>query len=293
MKQYTYYPGCSLKGTGRAYEESLLAVCEALDLSLNELEDWNCCGATAYMSVDESKALALAARNLALAEKSSDDMVVPCSGCYLVLGKTKKTIQDYPETSESVGDILNRNDLDYQGKVQVRHPLEVLLTDVGLEAIKQRVVRPLTELKIAPYYGCQIVRPYATFDHQIYPTGMDRLFEALGAEVVPYPLKTRCCGGSLTGTINEVGLRLVYILLKEAQKREANVIVTLCPLCHFNLDSYQDQVAAKYDDVALPVLYFTQVIGLALGLAPEKLGLQRHLVSTAALSTPAEPVAAS
>ncbi len=132
--------------------------------------------------------------------------------------------------------------LRYSGNTPVRHPLDVLINDVGLEAIKQKVRKPLKGLKVAPYYGCQIVRPYATFDDQYNPTTMDRLLEALGATVVRYPLKTKCCGGSLTGTLPEAGHPLVYILLKEAKKRGADCLATVCPLCQFNLDAYHAQV---------------------------------------------------
>lgn len=283
-KSYTYFPGCSLKGTGRAYEESLLAVLSALDVEVKEINDWNCCGATAYMAVDESKALALAARDLAIAEQDDCDLLVPCSGCFLVLEKTKKQLEDYPDKRATVSGLLRESGLEYRGKVKVRHPLDVILNDVGLEKIKERVKEPLEGLNIAPYYGCQIVRPYATFDHQTYPVTMDQLFEAVGATVVRYPLKTRCCGGSLTGTIPNVGDRLSYILLKEASKRGADTIATLCPLCQFNLDSYQDRISGTYEPVNMPVVYFTQILGLALGLSAKELGLHRHIISTKTLT---------
>lgn len=283
--KYVYYPGCSLKGTGKAYEESLLAVCRALGMELEEIEDWNCCGATAYMSIDESKALALAGRNLALADHQKADIVAPCSACYLVLNKTQKTLKEYPDMRRRVDQALKTVGLTYRGNVKVRHPLDVLVNDIGLKTIAQKVVRPLRGIKFAPYYGCQIVRPYSTFDDQIRPVFMDKLLEALGAEVVSYPLKTRCCGGSLTGTLPEVGLRLAYILIKEARKRGADAIVTVCPLCQFNLDGYQDQISSKYEKVSMPILYFTQVLGWAMGLEAKPLGLKRSIV-------PAEPVLA-
>ena len=229
--KYLYFPGCSLKGTGKAYEESLLAVFGALGVELQELEDWNCCGATAYMSVDETKSYALAGRILALAERENLDVVAPCSACYLVLNKTQKSLQEHPELHRKVTGALKAAGLDYKGTVKVRHPLDVLMNDVGLDAIKQKINSPMAGHKFAPYYGCQIVRPYATFDDQHNPVTMDQILEASGAECVDYPLKTRCCGGSLTGTVPEVGLRLAYILIKEAKQRGAEAIVTVCPLC--------------------------------------------------------------
>lgn len=277
--KYAYFPGCSLKGLGRAYEESLLPVMRHLGVELVELDDWNCCGATAYMSVDEEKACVLAARNLALAEKAGPhDLVAPCSACYLVLNKTKHYLEDLPEIRQSVHRALGAAGLHYRGGTPVRHPLDVLVHDVGLDVIKEKVVRPLQGLKVVPYYGCQVVRPYATFDDAWNPTTMDRLLATLGAEVVPYPLKTKCCGASLTGTLPEAGLRLSYILLKEAVRRGADVIATICPLCQFNLDAYHDKLARRWSDVRIPTVYFTQLMGLAFGLPAEQLGLQRGFV---------------
>jgi heterodisulfide reductase subunit B len=282
MKKHLYFPGCSLKGSGRAYEESFLAVSRALGLEMRELEDWNCCGATAYMSVDETKSYALAGRNLAIAEREDLDVVAPCSACYLVLNKTQHALQDHPELRAKVVKALKAGGLDYKGTVKVRHPLDVMINDVGLDKISKLIKNPLKGLKLASYYGCQIVRPYATFDDQHDPVTMDKLMIAAGAECVPWPLKTRCCGGSLTGTVPDAGLRLAYILIKEAQKRGAGAIVTLCPLCQFNLDGYQDQMAGKYEKVKMPVLYFTQVLGLALGLSESELGIKRGIISAKA-----------
>jgi heterodisulfide reductase subunit B len=277
--KYSYFPGCSLKGLGRAYEESLLPVLKHLGVELDELEDWNCCGATAYMAVDEGKACVLAARNLALAQKSGHaQMLAPCAACYLVLNKAQHYLQEYPAMRATVDRALDTAGLKFSGTLPVRHPLDVLINDVGLDAIKQKVRRPLSGLKVAPYYGCQMVRPYATFDDQYNPTTMDRLIEALGATVVRYPLKTKCCGGSLTGTVPEAGIRMVYILHNEARKRGADCLATVCPLCQFNLDAYHAPLRAQYGPVVVPTVYFTQLMGLAFGLPEEDLGLRRAAV---------------
>ncbi|MCX5785141.1 MAG: CoB--CoM heterodisulfide reductase iron-sulfur subunit B family protein [Elusimicrobia bacterium] len=281
--KYQYFPGCSLKGTGRAYEESFLAVFRALGIEVKELDDWNCCGATAYMSVDETKSYALAGRNLAIAERETPDVIAPCSACYLVLNKTMLGLKEHPELRRKVTGALKAGGLDYKGTAKVRHPLDVLVNDVGLEEIKKRVKRPLTGMKLAPYYGCQIVRPFATFDDQHNPVTMDKLIETAGAQCVDWPLKTHCCGGSLTGTVPEAGLRLAYIILKEAKKRGAQALVTPCPLCQFNLDGYQDQIARKYERIDIPVLYFTQVIGLAMGIPASELGIKRGIISAKAI----------
>jgi len=280
---YPYYPGCSLKSTGKPYDESMRAVFAALGHSLEEIDDWNCCGATAYMSISEEKAFALSARNFALAEKHNGtgdvNLVVPCAACYLGLNKAQRYLRDHDDLRQTVSKALAEAGLTYRGKVKVRHPLEVLINDVGMDAIKARVTRPLKGLKVASYYGCQLVRPYADFDDQHDPTSMDRIVSALGGTPVDWPLKTRCCGGSLTGTVPDVGYRLSYVLLREAQRRDCDVIITACPLCQFNLECYQPTMSrANHTTVHMPVVYFTQLMGVAFGLAERALGLQRLFV---------------
>jgi heterodisulfide reductase subunit B len=281
---YLYFPGCSLESTGRAYGESMLAVFKALNVPVSELEDWNCCGATSYMAINELKAFALSARNFALAAKQNTgdgpaNMLVPCAACYLGLNKTNRYLSEHPELAEKVDGALKAAGLTFDNKTKVRHPLDVLCNDIGIDKVKAQVKRPLAGMKVACYYGCQLVRPYADFDDQHNPTTMNRLMEALGAETVDWPLKTRCCGGSLTGTIQDVGLRLSFILLREARKRGANVIATACPLCQFNLECYQSKIGSMYDEsVDIPVAYFTQLMGMGFGLEQREVGLQRLFV---------------
>lgn len=279
--KFTYFPGCSLKGLGKAYDESFLAVCRRLNIELQELEDWNCCGATAYMAVDEHHAVILAARNLALAEKQGpEDIIAPCAGCYLVLNKAEKYLEKYPRLAERVKGALAKEGYTYTGQRKVLHPLDVLVSKVGVEKIKQKITNSLKGLKVACYYGCQIIRPYAVFDDQHDPQTMDNLIACTGAEPIDFPLKTKCCGGSLTGTLSEVGLNLCHALLREMKKRGADVIVTACPLCQFNLDAFQTEICKEHgEDVSLPVLYFSQLLGLALGASPKEVGLQRQIVS--------------
>jgi heterodisulfide reductase subunit B len=242
--------------------------------------------------VDEGKACALAARNLAIAEQDGlAQVMAPCSACYLVLNKTQHYMQEFPAMRGLVDKALGSVGLKVSQDTPVRHPLDVLINDVGLEAVKQKVTQPLKGLKVAPYYGCQIVRPYSTFDDQADPETMDNLLKVLGAEVIDWPLKTKCCGGSLTGTLPEAGLRLSYILLKEALKRGANVIATVCPLCQFNLDGYHDKIEAKWQSVRIPTVYFSQLMGLAFGMPANRLGLQRGFIPMPALPK-AEAVAA-
>ncbi|MBZ5581932.1 MAG: CoB--CoM heterodisulfide reductase iron-sulfur subunit B family protein [Acidobacteriia bacterium] len=279
MKPYGYFPGCSLRGTGAGYEYSLLALFRVLDLPVEEIQDWNCCGATSYMSIDEESAFVLSARNLALAQKAGcKDLLAPCSACYLVLRKTQDYVARYPKIGSHVQESLRAAGLPPLNGVRVRHPLEVLYSDVGLERIRSRVVRPWRGGRVACYYGCQLVRPYDEVDRAHNPTRMDELLAAIGAPTVDYPLKTLCCGGALTGTMHPIGVRMNYILLKEAVRKGAQAVVTVCPLCQYNLDAHQAEIRRKTGTtIDMPVFFFTQLLGWALGADPESLGLKRAI----------------
>lgn len=276
---YLYYPGCSLKGTGIAYEESLLTTFRLLEIPIKELPDWNCCGATAYMSVSEPSATLMAARNLALARQTgSRDLLAPCNACYLALRKSQDLVIHHPQISRAVERFLEQAGLPHLDSVRVRHPLEVLYTDVGIGRLRELTTRRLQGVRMACYYGCQAVRPYGEVDSPHDPTRMDEILKAVGVDVVEYTLKTKCCGGSLTGTIHDVGVRLNYILLKEAMRQGAQAIVTICPLCQFNLDAYQAEIRKQTgESIDMPVLYLTQVVGWALGGSFRELGLHRAI----------------
>jgi heterodisulfide reductase subunit B len=276
---YTYYPGCSLESTSKAYDESLRKVFELLKLGLHEIPDWNCCGATMYMSVDEHLASSLSARNLAIAEPFGRDVVAPCSSCFTILSKTHRLMRENTEVRMSVHEALAPAGLQYNLSLRIRHPLDVIVNDVGIQVIKLEAKRDLAGLRIANYYGCQIVRPERGFDDRENPTTMDNLFEALGATNVYFPMKVRCCGGMLMTTHPDVGLKLVKELLDCAQESHADAIVTTCPLCQMNLEAYQRKINSRYDTrFEIPVLFFTQLLGLALGASSEELGLQRLLI---------------
>lgn len=280
-KRYTYFPGCSLKATGVAYEESLLTLFRLLDLSIQELDDWNCCGATSYMAIHRGSALVLGARNLALVQRAgATEVMVPCSACYLALSKTQDFAEHYPAIRTEVQEGLERAGLPFPAAIHVRHPLEILFHDVGADRLKAKVARRWTGGPIACYYGCQAVRPYSDVDHAYNPTRMEQLLKAVGVPTVAYPLKTRCCGGSLTGTITDVGVRLNQILLKEAVRKGAQAMVTICPLCQFNLDAYQGQMRETSERLDMPVLYLTQVLGWVLGGDRKALGLHRSISGT-------------
>jgi heterodisulfide reductase subunit B len=285
--RYTYYPGCSLESTSRAYDVSLRTVFRLLGHELEELEDWNCCGSTAYMSVAETMALAVCARNLALAERRGGTLVAPCSACYTVLSKTDRFLREQPELRARVAEALAEAGLAYHGGVAIRHPLDILINDVGLEAIAAVAVRSLEGIRVAPYYGCQIVRPERGFDDREAPMALDRLFARLGATVVDYPMKVRCCGGMLMTTAGDVGLRLCYELLQCAADAGAQVIATTCPLCHINLEAYQGTINRRFKaKLRMPVVFFTQLVGLALGADDRELGLDRLLIPFAPVLAP-------
>jgi heterodisulfide reductase subunit B len=289
--EYLYYPGCSLESAGKPYDESLRAVFRTLGLGLKELDDWNCCGATMYMSVDETVSLAISARNLALAQKDGNrELVAPCSACYTVLLKTNRFLRESPQLKKKVDRILGKAGLQYDLKVTIRHPLDVLVNDIGIEAVALAAKRSLEGVTFAPYYGCQIVRPERGFDDREFPSSMDRLFERLGAKSAYFPLKTRCCGGMLMVTFPRVCLQLVKDLLECAAENDAHCIVTTCPLCQVNVEAYQDRVNKAFGtSYEIPVLFFTQLLGLALGCSEKELGLQRSLI---ALKAPLSPLLA-
>lgn len=285
---YGYFPGCSLERNAAAYHVSTLAVARPLGVELKEIDDWNCCGATEYLALNQTAAYALIARNLAQAASNggSGQLVAPCSACYLNLRKTDKVLAEYPQVAGRVNEALAAGGLAYRpGSLRVRHLLDVFFNDVGVEALAARTVRPLTGLRVAPYYGCMIVRPefHVPLDNPEYPTSLDRLLEALGAEVVDYPLKAHCCGGHMTQISEATGFEMIRRLVHGADLVHADLIATLCPMCQLNLDGFQGAMNRHFGtSYHMPVLYFTQLIGLALGLEPSALGIGQELVSAAA-----------
>ena len=275
---YTYFPGCCMHGFARHCQDSLYAVFNALGLELRELPDWNCCGATTYISVEEHQAFALAARNLAMAEQIGPEIVAPCTACYMILKKTQDYLSRYGDLRSKVERALEKVGLRYEGKLRILHPLEVLLRDVGVKGLKAQVKKPLRGWNVAPYYGCLIARPYP-LSEGFTLEAFDQFVPALGANLVDFELKARCCGGSLTGTIEEVGHRLVYLILSQAKRANADALVTVCPLCQLNLEAHQGKIKRHFgDDVTIPIPYFTQLIGMALGLSEKDLGLHKLLV---------------
>ncbi len=279
--RYAYFPGCSLEKNASAYDQSFRAVIDILDQELVELDDWNCCGATEYFSLNPLPAYALVARNLALTPDGLTDLVAPCSACYINLWKTDHNMGLYPQLNSDVNEALAEARMSYRpGRVRVRHAIDMLANDVGYDVIASHVKKPLTGLSFAPYYGCFVVRPDHGFDNPEYPMTLDRLLEALGATVVEYPLKASCCGGHMPQISPEAAYGLIHELIATAATRGADAIVTVCPMCQLNLDMYQSQANRQLGtEYSMPVLYFTQMMGLAFGLSAEEMGFGQELVS--------------
>lgn len=277
--KYAYYPGCSLEATGKEFNQSAKIVARHLGVELWEIPDWSCCGATAAHNADHLLSLALPARNLAIAEKEGLDVAVPCAACFNRLRATEVAVRESQDMQAAISEIIGT---EYRASNKTRALLDVMVQGVGLEKIREQVVKPLAGLKVAAYYGCLLVRPpgLAAFDDPEEPMLMDNLIAALGGEAVKWSYKTECCGGSLSTVRQDIGLRLIYQILRRARDAGAEGIVTACPLCLLNLDMRQAQAAAANGDkLNLPLFYFTELMGVALGYAPKDLGLTTHFVN--------------
>ena len=287
--KYSYMPGCSLQSTARGYDTSARAVIRELGSELIELDDWNCCGANALESVSYLLSVSMPARNLALAEATNRDLVTSCSSCFLNLFKVNHRLRREPDLRKKLDEILGAAGLKYQGKARVRHLLDVVANDIGVEAVGKRVERKLSGLKVVPYYGCQTVRPYGEYDGPYLPNSMDKLIEAVGADNYPYLWKTICCGGVLMTTEKSIGRKLVADLLAAA--KGADCIVTVCPMCQMNLDAYQGEAAAELGaKVRIPVLFLTQLMGLAFNLPEKDLLLGQNIAPVRGLLRQLQPV---
>ena len=280
---YAFYPGCSLEGTARDFHRSTMAVAGALGLDLPEIPGWICCGSTAAHQTDPLLALALPAKNLAAA--AGKTVAVCCAACYSRLKTANHEIAADPAVRRKVAEAVGA---DYDGQTPVRHLLEILARDFGPAKIAERIVRPLAGLRVVSYYGCLLSRPpeVTNFDDAENPTLMDRLMKTAGAEAVDWPHKTECCGASYSITDVSVVLRLTREILAMAKAAGADCIVTACPLCQLNLDMRQKDIEAQTGErFGLPVFYFTQLLGVALGLSPEALGLASLVVDPMPLLT--------
>ena len=277
--KYAYYPGCSLHSTAKEYDISAQAVCKALDIELQEIPGWVCCGASSAHATSELLSLALPAKNLVMARDMGLDVLVCCAACYSRLRIANAAIGSNDNNRARVNEVVGT---DYDGQVQVRHLLDVLVTEYGLDNLRKRASKELTDWKVAAYYGCLLTRPpeVVAFDNAESPTSMDRLAETLGAKAVNWPYKTQCCGQSLSLTRTDVVLKLCHDILRMAVDNGADCIMVACPLCQSNLDLRQAQVNKLYKtEFAVPIVYFTQLIGLALGIGAKDLGLYKLVTS--------------
>jgi heterodisulfide reductase subunit B len=290
-KEYVYYPGCSLEGTAIEYDMSTRAVFKALGASLKEPEDWSCCGSTPAHSVDHVFAGALAARNLAIVEKmDASTMVTACPACLSALKKSHKRMESSEDFKNNVNDLL---DDPYNCGVTSKSALQIIYEDIGPEAVAAKATTAFPDLKIAPYYGCITNRPpeVMEFDSPENPIAMDKLFEAVSLQVCDFNFKVECCGAAFgvpkKKMVNELSSKVLDMVLDAG----ANCIAVCCQLCHQNLDLRQDQINAtmgkSYD---IPVLFFTQLLGLACGYSPKELGVDKHNIKADRLIRNTMPV---
>ncbi len=278
MLRYAYFPGCSSKSTSLEYHISCKKVAEKLGINLIELENSNCCGTHVMEDYNKKIWLALNARNLALAEEKKCDLATICSSCYLNSKKAKIILDNDEEKKREINQILKKINRKYYGNVKIKHILEILVKDYGIERLKEKVTMPL-DIKAVPYYGCQIIRPpeITNFDDPENPSTFETLLDALGCEVISLPQRTECCGAPLTLIDQKLYHSMLKKLLNSLVQSNADCIVTLCPLCHHALDSGQIIFKLKRK---IPVLHITQIIGLALGLSPKEIALDKNLVET-------------
>jgi heterodisulfide reductase subunit B len=281
--KYAYYPGCSAHSTARDMHESALAVAGALGIDLVEPVGWICCGATAAHQTDRVLAASLPTASLLKVQDMGLDMVVNCAACYNRMKVANHEVSTDPAMRKKVSDAVGR---DYDGSVKVRHIVEVLLEDVGLDVIKDALKRSLNGLRIACYYGCLLVRPHdvTNFDDPENPISLDRLVTAMSGVSLDWPYKVECCGGGLSMSRTDVVVSLADSIVGMAKAAGAKCIAVSCPMCQINLDMRQQdiekQTGIRHD---MPILYITQLLGLCLGISPDKLGLNKLMVSPASV----------
>jgi heterodisulfide reductase subunit B len=274
----SYFPGCTLNTTGKGFDNAVRAATMAVGLELIELEDWNCCGATYPLIIDNMLELAAPAHVLVRAKEEGDTVTTACTTCYNVLRRTNRFVRDHEEERERINAFI---EADYGGEVQVKDIVHLLRDDVGFDAIQARVTKPLAGLRVAAYYGCMVLRPAdeVGYDDPDNPRSLDDLMAALGATPVDYPHKNECCGAYLAVKAPEVTREMVYTILKSAQIAGAEAVVTNCPLCQFNLDKQQAEMRKDYAGYQpIPAFYFSQLMGVALGLDASDYGWQQHYV---------------
>lgn len=281
MNKITYFPGCSAHGTSEEFDHTLKLVMKTLDVQMEEIPDWNCCGATSAHVMTENLAIALPMRNLVLAEKlENKTMGIACASCYSRMKVTKKHLDENPNLAKKINSTII-DEGEYHGTIDVKSMLQYCFEEIGLETIKSKVTKSLAGLKVACYYGCLLTRPkdVTHFDSPEYPMSMDLLMEALGAKAVDFDYKTECCGASFSISNTEVVESLSGKILEVAKESGAHVIVVACPLCQSNLDMRQPDIEKHTKTkINIPVMYFTQLMALAFGFPEKELKLPKHIV---------------
>ena len=279
--KYAYYPGCSLHSTGSEYDVSFRAVCEKLGIEIEEIKGWVCCGTSPAHCTSRLLSLALPFENLCKAEKMGmTDVVAPCAACF---ARLKTALYEAAEDPEMAGQVSEVLESELPESMNVLSPLEIFCNEAN---IADAVTRQLPDLKVVCYYGCLLTRPSKVmqFDECEYPMAMDNLLRSVGISTLDWSYKTDCCGGALALSRTDVVRKLTHDILEEAKAVGANAIAVGCPLCHANLDTRQGEVEQEYDaKYGIPIVYFTQLMALALGVPLKKLGFQKHFVSADAL----------
>lgn len=286
--KYAFFPGCSMESTAEDFKMSTLAVAKALGIELKEIPDWTCCGSTPAHATDALLAASLPARNLAIAKSMGTDVITCCAACYSRLAAANLAIREDPKLRADVADAIGS---DYSGEVKVRHFLQVLNEDMGISEIKDALVRSLGGLKVACYYGCLLTRPKELSILSLSKDGdsenpqlMEGLLSAAGANPIEWPYKTECCGASFSITRTDTVKRLSGEILRMAKDSGAECIAVACPLCQTNLDLRQSDIeAATGEKIGLPVFYFTQLLGRAMGISDKELGIDRLMTSPTAV----------
>ena len=279
--KYAYYPGCSLHSTAKEYDRSLRAVCEKVGIELEEVKNWICCGSTPAHTTSKLLSLALPLKNLAEIEKSGfKEVIVPCAACFSRFKIAQHEIDTKPQLAAEVEGIIEHK---FRDGVKVYHPLDILSNSAGLSTLTELVKNDLSGLKVVCYYGCLLTRPpkVTGFDVCEYPQSMDKILQAVGVSTLDWSYKTDCCGASFALTRTEIVLKLSRDILEGAKSVGADAIAVACPMCQANLDTRQEEIEKKYQvTYHLPILYFTQLMGLAFDIPAEKLLLKRHLVDS-------------
>lgn len=297
--KFAFYPGCVSRGGCPELYPATLKVCERLGIDLEELTGASCTGSGVLQEKDEFLGDTLNARTFAMAEKMGLPVMTICSTCQGVMSQANKRLIGDPDYLAQVNQILSEEGLEYKGTTTVKHFLWILVEDIGVEALKAQFTRSLDDLRVAPFYGCYIIRPSWALEFDENPgraNSLESLIEAVGATLVDIEGKTRCCGFPIL-TINEKNsAAMVGKHTNEAQELGANAMVTPCPLCHLNLDGFQSRAASQLGvSIHMPILHLPQLIGLALGFSPVDMGMDRHIVSTSQIQdaiTQAQPATA-